>query len=448
MNLGAEVYLVSRFAKPEAVESVCKRLNPDWVEEALVSTGKASVRKRLLPAAQVVWLVVGMALLRNRPIVDVVSSLDLVMPGKRKRVAGSSVVEARARLGDEPLAWLFSRTADAWAHRSADAHRWRGLGIYGADGTVLRVPDSESNRAYFGGQNAGAARGASGYPLLRMVGLMALRSHLLAAASFGPYEYGENTLAEELWRHVPDFSVVVVDRGFFGANILMPLHSTGTQRHWLTREKSRLKMRCVERLGRGDEIVELVVSSTARAKNPALPETWTMRAIRYQRKGFRAQRLLTSMLDPKQFPANEIVALYHERWELELTYDDLKTEMLEREETLRSQSPAAISQELLGILIAHNLVRLEMERVAALVGVSPLRISFTGALRVIRDELMMNSLSSPGALPRHLDELARELAHLVLPPRRARTAPRGVKIKMSNYPRVRPGDRKAARKGR
>jgi Insertion element 4 transposase N-terminal/Transposase DDE domain len=446
MDLGRELFLASRVAKPEHVGEVCKRLDPEWVEEAVLATGKASLRKRLLPAAQVIWLVIGMALFRNRPIREVVSTLDLVMPGKGTRsLAGSSVVEARSRLGDEPLAWLFSRTADAWAHRSAGDHRWRGLAIYGADGTTLRVPDSAANRGYFGGQAAGAGRGWSGYPQLRMVALMALRSHLIAAVSFGPYEYGENTLAAELWRQVPDASVVVVDRGFFGANILVPLQSSDRNRHWLTRAKAGLKWTVVRRLGRDDVIVEMKVSRSARAKNPALPQTWRMRAIRYQKKGFRAQTLLTSLEDPAKFPAREVVALYHERWELELAYDDVKTEVLEREETLRSQSPTAVSQELLGVLLAHNLVRLEMQRIAALAGVEPLRISFVGALRMIRDEWWWCSFHSPGAIPRHLDDLTRELMALVLPPRRHRSSLRGVKIKMSNYPRIRPGDRKAAR---
>ena len=79
-----------------------------------------------------------------------------------------------------------------------------------------------------------------------------------------------------------------------------------------------------------------------------------------------------------------MIALYHERWEIELGFDELKTGVLAREEAVRSQSPAAVEQELWGLLLAYNLVRLEMERIAAAIKVEPTRISFVGALALVR----------------------------------------------------------------
>ena len=80
--------------------------------------------------------------------------------------------------------------------------------------------------------------------------------------------------------------------------------------------------------------------------------------VEYRRKGFRPQQLLTSLCDSSRYPKQEVIAMYHERWEMELGYDEIKTELLEREETLRSKSPAAVNQELWGILIAYNLIRI------------------------------------------------------------------------------------------
>jgi len=88
------------------------------------------------------------------------------------------------------LACLFAATAAAWADKSADRHRWRGLALYGADGTTLRLADTVENREAFGGQNAGGAKGESGYPLVRILGVMALRSHLLSALRFADYRDG------------------------------------------------------------------------------------------------------------------------------------------------------------------------------------------------------------------------------------------------------------------
>jgi hypothetical protein len=271
-----------------------------------------------------------------------------------------------------------------------------------------------------------------------MVGLMALRSHLLAAAAFGPYETGEHGYAAELWPSVPDDSLTIVDKGFLAAGCLIPLAQGGQNRHWLTPAKVNTKWRIIKRLGPGDLLVEMDVSRAARAKNPSLPKTWLARAVTYQRKGFRPRTLLTSMLDSERYPAQEIAALYHERWELELGYDEIKTEMLDREEALRSKSPAAVTQELWGVLIAYNLVRLDMERLAAEAHVEPTRISFVGALHMIVDEFAWLAVTSPGAVPSRLRDLSTRMKRLLLPPRRSeRRYPRAVKIKMSNYPRKR-----------
>jgi hypothetical protein len=115
-----------------------------------------------------------MALLRNRPIRDVVDKLDLALGENAPLVAPSSIAEARARLGEEPMLWLFAKTANKWAHASAAEDRWRGLALYGADGTSLLIADTPENTAYFG---KAEGRATSGYPLMRMVALMALRSH-------------------------------------------------------------------------------------------------------------------------------------------------------------------------------------------------------------------------------------------------------------------------------
>jgi hypothetical protein len=427
------------YAKPEQFETFRRHIDAAWIEQALVATGTATVRRRRLPVEEVVWVVLGMALFRDRPIEDVVSKLDLALPGGGGTIARSSVSQARARLGSEPMKWLFERSASAWAHSSADAHRWRGLALYGMDGSCARVPDTQENREHFGGQS-GRKGTESGYPMARIVALMVLRSHLLAGVWFGPYG-GTNELehAKELRGSVPDNSLTVLDRGFLAAPMLLGIETAGQNRHWLTRAKSNSKWRVLQRLGKGDELVEMDVSRHARRQDASLPRTWTMRAIRYHRKGFRPQTLLTSLLDAKQYPAGEVIALYHERWELELGYDELKTELLDCEETIRSKTRKGVEQELWGVLLAYNLVRLEMERVAKSAKVEPTRISFVESLRLIRDEWVWLSVTSPGAIPKRLASLRANLKRYILPPRRPkRLYPRAVKLKMSNYDRKRP----------
>ena len=412
-------------------ETFRKSIDPRWIEQALQESGTATVRKRSLPAEQVIWLVLGMALFRNWSIRAVVKSLDLAFQSASHRaMSGSAVTEARARLGSEPLKWFFEGCAQPWAISIADRHRWRGLSVFAVDGTSVGVPDSAANREHFGGHGSG--RGDSAYPLVRLVTLMVLRSHLQLAAKFGPYRTSELALAQELWPMLPDHSLTILDGGFLGAALLLSLQR-GENRQWLIPARSNTVWKVVRSFADGDELVEMKVSAEARRKDASLPETWTARAVRYQRPGFRPRTLLTSLLDPKLHPAKEIVALYHERWELELGYNEVK---LEREESIRSRKMAGVRQGAVGLALAYNLVRLEMERVAHEAKVSPTRISIVTSLRYIRQALEIAGFISPGLLAKHMVQMRGDLRELVLPPRRSkRSYPRVVKLKMTPYNR-------------
>ena len=426
---------ISRFGVAEHLDQLRQHLRPEWIEEALSWAGTTSIRRRRLPADQVVWLVIGMGLFRNEPIERIVDRLELAVPDRRDTlVAKSAIAQARKRLSEEPLAYLFITTASEWAARSADANRWRGLNVYGMDGTTLRVPDSPENRAAFGGQSAGSERGESGYPQVRLVAMMALRSHVLSAFRFADYFTGETTLARDVWQEVPQDSLVIVDRNFLVKKDLIHLELSGN-RHWLTRTKSNTRWSLIETLGHEDHLVSLEV------KEPGLPCEWPIRAIHYQRKGYPRSTLLTSLIDAEKYPAKELIALYHERWETELAYDEMKTHLLDRQEAIRSRTPEGVRQELWGIALAYNLVRLEMERIATEAKVPPTRISFTASLAIIREALgwMGGARFAPGTIPKRLSSMRRDLKRLVLPPRRTeRIYPRAVKVKMSNYPRKRP----------
>lgn len=440
MKINEDLAAVAAFTEAEQFEDVRRHVDPQWVREALEATGTATVRRRRLPAEQVVWLVIGMAMFRKWPIHDLVGRLNLVLPGRKGTVVPSAVAEARERLGADPLEHLFEMCAKRWAHASARRHEWRGLAMYGVDGSTLRVADSTQNRAHFGG--AEGRNGDSGYPIVRLATLMAVRSHLLAAAAYGRFEDSEIVLASSLWQEVPANALVLVDRGFLAAGILEPLTRGDENRHWMTRAKSTTKWTVLKSNAPGDDLVELQISAEARSMDPSLPRTYTARAIKYERKGFRPQTILTSLTDSSRYPAKEVAALYHERWELELGFDEIKTEMLDRQETIRSRTVDGVGQEIWGILLAYNLIRLEMERTADDFGVEPRQISFVSAMRLVCDTWVWCSIASAGAIPTRLRTMRELFTRLVLPDRRSsRSFPRAVKIKMSNYARKRPAPR-------
>ena len=430
-------FRITAIALPGSVDEFAKGLEPEWIEEALAFSGTATVRRRRLPGDVVLWLVLGMALLRNQSINRVADLLRLALPSERRPLAApSSLAQARQRLGPDALEYLFVASGSEWATRSAQAHQWRGLSIYAMDGTTIRVPDSRSNWETFGGHEGNGKRAGSAYPTVRMVALLAARSHLIKDLRFADYHTGEVTLARQLWPEIPNDSLTLVDRGFLIAAALTGLAGDGTNRHWLTRAKKNTRMHVLQHLGENDALVEIGLSEATRKANPGVPEKWIARAIRYQRKGFPPSTLLTSLLDPARFPAAEVVEMYHERWEIELAYDEVKTHMLAREETIRSRTPDGVRQELWAIALAYNLVRLEMERAAIAAGVPPTRISFVNSLYLIAFAWIAWSAqtAAPGRIPAQLIDLREKLSLLVLPKRRPdRSVPRVVKIKMSSY---------------
>lgn len=450
MGLGEAVLAVGAGARPASFEPFRAAIDPAWIAEALAATGTASLRRRKLPAEHVVWLVIGMGLFHDRSIAQVVQHLDLVRParpGARGRITNAAIVQARDQLGAPPLAALFAQTATVWASAAAAATRWRGLAIYGLDGTTLRVADTAANVAHFGRPGTRPGERA-GYPQLRLVALSVLRHHLLAAAALGPYRTSELTLAATLWPQLPAHALVVLDRGFCSYALFHALAAPAHPRHWLVRARAgrtALTARRVQRLGPGDHLIDLTPSRGTCAAHPTLPATLRVRAVRVHHRGFRPYLVYTSLLDPVAYPAAELGARYHERWELELTFDEVKTHTLERAETLRSQAPRRVEQELWGLLLAYNLLRLVMSRAAPRAAVPPLRLSYRHALLALRSFWRTAWLTPPGVLPRHLEALLDELALFVLPDRRARRYPRAVKMKTSNYPRKRPAPSPDAR---
>src|SRR3989441_847471 len=296
MGLGEAVLAVGAGERPASFEQFSAAIDPAWIAEALAATGTASVRRRKLPAEHVVWLVIGMGLFHDRSIAQVVQHLDLVLPtrnGGRGHVTNATIVQARDQLGAAPLAALFAQTAAVWSTAAADTTRWRGLAVYGLDGTTLRVADTPENVARFGRPGSRHGEGA-GYPQLRLAALSVLRHHLIAAAALGPYRTSELTLAATLWATVPERALVILDRGFCSYALFHALADSARQRHWLVRAKTgrrTLKAQVVPRLGPGDHLVDLTRSHGTHPAHPPLPPALPVRALRLPPPGFRPHLL-------------------------------------------------------------------------------------------------------------------------------------------------------------
>ncbi|CDM56204.1 IS4 family transposase [Rhizobium sp. T1470] len=404
------------------LSALSQAIDPDWIAQALATTGKASIRKRKLPAEQVVWLVIALALYRHQSIPEVVAHLDLVLPDEvNADIAKSALTQARQRLGQAPLAQLFAMSASCWDERHQSGRAWRGLCRYAVDGSTLRTSDSPENRAHFGAQ-AYASGVVASYPQLRLLTLTALATHLVRDAVFGAYGTNEMLYAKSLLDRVPDHSLTVFDKGFFSASLLLQLQTKGHERHWLIPAKANSTW---ERLDPHptDYRVRMKVSPQARQAEPDLPAFWEVRAIETTTSHGKKRILLTSLMDRQTYPASEIVHQYEERWRIETSYRELKQELLGSELTLRSGTPETVYQEVWGALLAYNLVRLEMAEVATEAQVEPTRLSFITALHYLRHEWGWMAIEAPGKIPAHLTRLRNRLADLLLTEKRGRSCP-------------------------
>jgi hypothetical protein len=417
---------------PADLERFASLLPGAWVEQALAATGTASLRRRRLPAEQVVWLVIGLSLFRDLPIWRVVQQLGLDQGGDGDLAVPSAAVAARQRLGASPLAWLFDRLAQRWSDAPQPGPtQLGGLRSLAVDGVVWDAPDTPANRQALGAPSS--QFGPGGWPQVRAVCLMDTHTHLLRAARIGGYHCGELSLARQLIEQVPDESLTVFDRAYFSACFLLDWQAAGRQRHWLMRARQPLRHEVVQQLGPHDWLVRMPVSPQARAQRPDLPAWWQARLIECQVAGQR-RRFITSLLDAQRFPARQVAAHYVQRWEIELGFREIKQSLLRKAPVLRSKQPELIEQELWGLFIAYDLIRQEMAQVAAQLKLPPQRLSFQWLALAIASAMNQWPLETPGALPKHLASLRDQARAFVLPPRRHRSCPRQVKSHRPRYP--------------
>lgn len=405
----------------------------EWVESALRLSHTATLRRRRLPADQVLWLVLGMAIFRDEPVHEVARRLNICAQGlaSKSLLARSGVTQARKRLGAEPVEWLFRQTGQCWGQERYPEDRWQGLQVFAVDGALFRTPDTPELRDHFGSGNTSTSR-QTPFPMLRLVALMNVRSHLMVDAQISPYRRGEIPLATDFLEQIPDHSITLFDKGFWSADLLLSLARQGEQRHWLIPPRQNLQGEVLEVYSPNDQLIRMKVSPQARKKNPELPEYWDVRQVSYRVKG-SLKTVLTS-LSVDQYPATAIASLYKERWEIELGFRDIKSSMQHNTVTLRSKKVELIYQEVWGLLLTYNIVRREAAQAAVAFERSPSEIRFKPVCQYIAVQLIVMAGSNPlSGTGRRLSELRSGVGSLFLERRPRPTTPRTVKISKTRY---------------
>lgn len=383
-------------------------------------------RRRLLPSRVGVYFVLALSLFPALGYLRVWDKLTagLTTPGIA-RPSEKALRCLRRRVGPAPLKALFEVLAGPLAQSTTVGVRYRRWRIVAFDGcSAVKVPDCERNRAWLG--RIQARLGWAGYPLLRLMTLCETGSRGLLGAVFGPTSEYETTYARRLLPLVNASMLVLADRGFDADDFLADTAATGAQ--FVIRITARRRPAILAVLPDGSYLTRL-----GRLKVRVIDATITMTTS--GQTLCEHYRIATTLLDHRSDPAEALVRLYHERWEIESAYYALR-HTLQDGLVLRSQDRAGLEQELWAQLIVYQLLRTAMvDAVESCPGTDPDRASFTIALETARDRIILADAAAAGtALDGLVGAIGLAVLAGLLPARRPRTSARSVKAGRTRYP--------------
>jgi Transposase DDE domain len=344
----------------------------------------------------------------------------------------SAYCQARAR-----LPWdILPRLRQAAAHQADQtAQRWRGLWVKVVDGTGLSLPDTpENQRAY---PQSSAQKPGCGFPLLKIVAIFSLASGALLAYARGHKRQHELPLLHRLLDQVKPGDLVLADRGFSVYTLLALLWGRGVHGLFRLHHARAADFRRGKRLGPNDRLLTWFKPHGWQRRRYLGWRLWnriaaqlSVRMVRVTLAvpGFRTHSvtLVTTLLDPVAYPAEELARLYLLRWRIELWFRDIKTAM--GMEVLRCQTPPMIHKELEMFLIAYNLMRCLLTQASQAHDVALERLSFKGAVDSVRQFSAAIAQARSKKKQRQLiAQLLAVIAHDPVPDRPGRREPRAVK---------------------
>jgi hypothetical protein len=397
----------------------------EMVDAVLADTGAVQRRVRELPSRVVVYLLLAGCLFAElgyrqvwHRLVAGLAGMDVPDP------SSAALTQARRRVGVAPLRALFDLLRGP-AATSAGPVRWRGLLVCALDGTIMSVPDGPANLTVYTKSNC--HNGGSGYPLLRLLAVVACGTRTIIDAVFGPISSGETTYARQLLASMHAGMLVLADRNFAAGWLLAAVADTGA--HLLVRAKT----------GTGGPHLPVL----RRHRDGSYRSTFGGKVVRVIEAEITltttagtatgVYRLITTLLDHHRHPAGALIRLYHERWEIETAYLELKSSILGGR-VLRARTPAGVHQEVYALLVTYQALRTAMtDATNTTPGIDPDRASFTTALHAARDQVVQAAGVIAGAVIDLVGKIGRVVLDNLLPARRLRVNARTVKRAISKY---------------
>lgn len=352
----------------------------------------------------------------------------------------SAYVQARLRLPKERLEKALATTAQTADRRAGDGGQLQGRPVIVVDGSSTHLADTEENQKRY--PQPSSQKPGCGFPIMKFVALMSLSSGAILNASLGSLHQHDLRLLRGLWDQLKKGAILLGDRAYGEFTTLAGLLLQGVDVVARLHQRRKVDFRKAQRLGKNDAL--FVWTKSYRPSDILSPSEWdllpaqmTVRMVRFTTtiRGFRSRRvtLVTTLLDPKLFPAQELIALYARRWRLELCLRDLKTTL--GMEELRCKTPEMAEKELLAYLVAHNLVRCVIAEAVATYDVDLERISFKGTVDALRQYTDVIGQARNEKMRRQLwEDLLLNLARDLVRSRPNRTEPRAIKRRPKPYP--------------
>jgi hypothetical protein len=450
----------SERARRQRIRALKRSIPPRRVKRALrIARPRASRPCPVVADELAAWLVIGLGLFCGDAVRQVWRWLVPSAAGRGGRGGRgvpprNTLCVARQRLGPRVLVELARLVLRPLAGPATGGACYDGMPLRGIDCCNLSLFDSPANRAAFSpprppkrkrkgkgrGRGRGKRRPPPAFPQAKLCCLCELGTHAMLGWGLKPMRWADCNMAPPLLRRLEAGQLVLWDAGFYTpANLDLVL---GRHAHLLGRLNWSLKPKKVRTLADGSYLAHLPLGRRGKGRRRRAWSTAVVRVIEYELRGthsarHKRHRLVTTLLDDARHPARELAELYHTRWELELAIDEVETHQLQQR-VLASQTPAGVVQEVAGLLIAHWLVRQLMFEASTKAGVAPVRISFTGTLKLLRCRLG-EAGDTPGRQRRWWDRLVREVAaDERLEPRRPRVNPRVLKRTTFDFPKRRP----------
>jgi hypothetical protein len=344
----------------------------------LTETGKVQARVRDLPARVVAYLLLAAGLFTEIGYKQVWARMTTGLDALATVTAtGSALAQARRRLGPAPLRALFALLSGSGAGPATRGVYWHGLTVTALDGTTMCCPDSAANLQVF--RRGGSNHGGTGYPMIRLLALVACGTRNVIDATFGSTVLGETTYAAHLVRALRPGMIVLADRNFAAHKLIAAIAERGAD--FLIRAKNGRRLPVCRRLPDGSYVSRI---GPVEVRVILATLTVTTSAGRHS----DVYTLLSTVLDPNCH-AEEIITLYHERWEIETSFLELKSTILGGR-VLRARTPSGVDQEVYALLVTYQALRIAItDATNGRDDIDPDRASFTVALNTARDQLVL-----------------------------------------------------------